>query len=78
MLSINTGAAGMSSLPDNLSAKQGFVVLNRDFSAGAVTPADIVVDGPVGTPKIDAAIASLTEDACSRQTLRHSDHRIAP
>ena len=51
----------MSSLPDNLGAKQGFVVLNRDFSAGAVTPADIVVDGPVETPKIDTAIASLTE-----------------
>jgi len=60
-LSLNTGAAGVSSLPDNLSAKQGFVVLNRDFSAGAVTPADIVVDGPVGTPTIDAAIASLTK-----------------
>ena len=61
VFSINTGAAGVSSLPDSLSAKQGFVVLNRDFSAGAVTPADIVVDGPVGTPKIDAAIASLTD-----------------
>ena len=60
-LSLNTGAAGISSLPDNLSAKQGFVALNRDFSAGAVTPADIVVDGPVGTPTIDAAIASLTK-----------------
>jgi RND superfamily putative drug exporter len=59
-LSLNTGAAGISSLPDNLSAKQGFVVLNRDFSAGAVTPADIVVDGPVGTPAIDDAVASLT------------------
>ena len=67
-LSLHTGAAGISSLPDNLSAKQGFVALNRDFSAGAVTPADIVVDGPVGTPTIDAAIASLTEDACSRLT----------
>jgi RND superfamily putative drug exporter len=61
VLSINTGAAGISSLPDSLSAKQGFVALNRDFSAGAVTPADVVVDGAVGTPKIDAAIASLTE-----------------
>jgi RND superfamily putative drug exporter len=62
VLSINTGAAGISSLPDSLGAKQGFVVLNRNFSAGAVTPADIVVDGPVGTAKIDAAITSLTGD----------------
>jgi RND superfamily putative drug exporter len=61
VLSINTGAAGVSSLPDSLSAKQGFVVLNRDFSAGAVTPADIVVDGAAGTSKVDAAIASLTK-----------------
>jgi len=64
-LSMNTGAAGISSLPDNLSAKQGFVALNRGFSAGAVTPADIVVDGAVGTPTVDEAIASLTKTLAS-------------
>jgi RND superfamily putative drug exporter len=83
VLSINTGAAGISSLPDSLGAKQGFVVLNRDFSAGAVTPADIVVDGPVGTPGIDAAIASLTKALAADKRFgtpaieSHPDHELA-
>jgi putative drug exporter of the RND superfamily len=82
-LSLNTGAAGISSLPDNLSAKQGFVALNRDFSAGAVTPADIVVDGPVGTPTIDAAIASLTKSLAADERFgaptveSHPEHDLA-
>ncbi len=58
-LSINTGAAGVSSLPDSLQAKQGFVVLDRDFSAGQVTPADIVIDGPVGTAPVTSAVDAL-------------------
>jgi putative drug exporter of the RND superfamily len=82
-LSLNTGAAGISSLPDNLSAKQGFVALNRDFSAGAVTPADIVVDGPVGTPTIDAAITSLTKTMAADKRFgtpvieSHTDQHLA-
>jgi|1186.fasta_scaffold00905_3 RND superfamily putative drug exporter len=82
-LSLNTGAAGISSLPDNLSAKQGFIVLNREFSAGAVTPADIVVDGPVGTPAVDGAIASLTKTLAADkrfgtpQIASHPQQRLA-
>jgi RND superfamily putative drug exporter len=48
-LNINTGAAGLATLPDNSDAKQGYVALNRDFTVGAVTPATIVVDGDVAT-----------------------------
>ncbi|MDX6532340.1 MAG: putative drug exporter of the superfamily, partial [Gaiellales bacterium] len=83
VLSINTGAAGVSSLPDSLSAKQGFVVLDRDFSAGAVTPADIVVDGAVGTAKVDDAIASLTGGLASDERFgaptveSHPDQQLA-
>jgi len=82
-LSLKTGAAGISSLPDNLSAKQGFIVLDRDFSAGAVTPADIVVDGAVGTPTIDAAIGSLTKTLAADKRFgtpairSYPDHELA-
>ena len=36
-LNINTGAAGLSTLPDSTLAKQGYVVLDRDFTVGEVT-----------------------------------------
>jgi putative drug exporter of the RND superfamily len=57
--SIHTGSSGVSSLPSSARAKQGFLVLNRDFSAGQVTPAVIVVDGAVTTPGARAAYARL-------------------
>jgi RND superfamily putative drug exporter len=47
--SIHTGSSGVSSLPDSARAKQGFLMLNRDFTAGDVTPAVIVIDGAIAT-----------------------------
>ena len=58
-LNINTGAAGLSTLPDSALAKQGYVVLNRDFTVGEVTPATIVVDGDVATPAAAQAFREL-------------------
>ena len=40
--SINTGSAGVSTLPDSFQSKQGFQILERDFQGGQVTPAEIV------------------------------------
>jgi putative drug exporter of the RND superfamily len=57
--SIQTGSAGLSTLPDSTHAKQGYVVLNRDFSVGDVTPATIVVDGDVTSAGARAAFAKL-------------------
>jgi putative drug exporter of the RND superfamily len=56
---IHTGSSGVSSLPDAARAKQGFLVLNRDFSAGDVTPAVIVIDGATATPGARQAYLEL-------------------
>jgi RND superfamily putative drug exporter len=58
--SINTGAAGLATLPDSTLSKQGYVALNRDFSVGEVTPATIVVDGDVATPAAAQAFHALS------------------
>jgi RND superfamily putative drug exporter len=58
-LNINTGAAGLSTLPDSSLSKQGYVVLNRDFTVGEVTPATIVVDGDIATPEGRKAAVKL-------------------
>jgi RND superfamily putative drug exporter len=57
--SINTGFSGISTLPDSLQAKQAFMVLDRDFSGGLISPAQIVIDGDVNSPDVQAAIDRL-------------------
>ena len=56
---IHTGSSGVSSLPNGARAKQGFLLLNAQFSAGDVTPTTVVVDGRVGTPAARAAFVKL-------------------
>ena len=57
---IKTGASGVESFPDGIESKEGFQILDREFSAGEVSPAEIVIDGDIGSPKVQAAIARLT------------------
>ena len=70
-INIQTGSAGLSSLPDGSRAKQGFLLLNRDFTVGDVTPTTIVVDGAVATPAARDAYRRL-------QTELSRDHRFGP
>ena len=56
---INTGAAGVSSFPDGIESKEGFLILDEKFSAGEVTPAEIVIDGDIDSPAVQDAIQRL-------------------
>lgn len=56
---INTGFSGVSTLPDSLPAKQAFLTLDREFSAGLVSPAQVVIDGQVNSPEVQQAVQRL-------------------
>ena len=58
-LAMKTGVSGVTSLPDSFQSKQGFAVLNSQFSAGRVSPVQIVVNGNATTPAVEASIARL-------------------
>ena len=58
---INTGFAGVSTLPDDLESKQAFLVLDEKFSFGEVTPAEIVIQGDIASPAVQASIERLRE-----------------
>jgi RND superfamily putative drug exporter len=62
---IETGFSGVSTLPDDVEAKQAFLILQEEFSGGLGEPVEIVVDGPI-TPAIsrglDDLIAALAAD----------------
>jgi RND superfamily putative drug exporter len=57
--SIHTGTAGVSTLPDDLEAKQAFTLLEENFAGGLTEPAQIVIDGDIASSEIQAAISEL-------------------
>ena len=60
-LDLHTGAAGVTSLPSTLQSRQGFEMLQRDFSVGAIAPARIAVLGNPDSSANRAEIASITK-----------------
>jgi RND superfamily putative drug exporter len=62
---IETGFSGVSTLPDDVEAKQAFLILQEEFSGGLGEPIEIVIDGPI-TPAVsgglDDLIATLATD----------------
>jgi len=52
--SINTGLAGVSTLPDDIESAQAFAILEEEFAGGLTSPVEVVVQG-------EEAIASATE-----------------
>jgi RND superfamily putative drug exporter len=60
-LDLNTGTAGVSTLPDGAAAKQGFTVLQQRFPAASSDPVEIVVAGDVDSRAVEAGIERLED-----------------
>ncbi|MCL1601607.1 MAG: MMPL family transporter [Actinomycetia bacterium] len=57
---INTGFAGVSTLPDEVESKQAFEVLESEFSGGLASPIEVVIQGgdiPSAVSVIEASVA---------------------
>jgi putative drug exporter of the RND superfamily len=61
VLGLNIGAAGISTLPDSLTSKQGYLTLQESFPGAGADPAEIVVSGNVDSPPVQGAIDRLEE-----------------
>ena len=61
-LDMKTGVSGVSSFPNSFQSKQGFAVLEKQFTSGTVNPVQIVVDGNVTAPAVKAAMTGLTQE----------------
>ena len=67
LVTINLGLAGVSTLPEDTESRRAFETLDNDFSAGLISPAEIVVDAEdVGSQPVQRGIedllAALDED----------------
>jgi RND superfamily putative drug exporter len=61
-LDMKTGVSGVNTFPDSFDSKQGFAVLERQFSAGGVNPVQIVVDGEAASTTVRTAMKRLTTE----------------
>jgi RND superfamily putative drug exporter len=57
---IHRGQAGIETLPAS-DVKTAYEILGRDFSVGLADPVEIVVDGEINDPAIQASIAALQQ-----------------
>jgi putative drug exporter of the RND superfamily len=66
VLDLERGFAGISTLPDRFPSKQGLVALEASFPGATTEPAQVVVNGEVRTPQVQAAIQRLRRDLDGR------------
>ena len=64
-LDIRTGLNDVNTFPEGAQTKEAFLLLKEEFSvgtvspAGVLSPAEIVIDGDIGDPRVEAAIGRL-------------------
>lgn len=69
-LDINTGFAGVESMPDDSVARQGFEILNNEFAAGRLAPVRFAIEGDQAA--VQDSIATL-RTALTAETLPTGD-----
>ena len=58
-LDINTGFSGVTTLSDETMSKRAFNALSADFSGGLDSPLEVVIDGDIDAPQVEAGIAEM-------------------
>jgi RND superfamily putative drug exporter len=66
VVSLDTGTAGISTLPERFESRQGFELLNREFPGQTTDPVLIAVDGDADSPEVRAAVGRLVEQLDAR------------
>jgi uncharacterized membrane protein YdfJ with MMPL/SSD domain len=65
VLALQSGEAGVSTLPDRLEAKRGYLALNAEFPGETTEPVEIVIDDEAASPAVQAGIERLRERLAS-------------
>ena len=78
VLAIDTGASGLSTLPDRFPSKQGFDALNRDFPGAGVDPARIVIEGDASSAPVRSAIKRLETSLAGQEAFGPPTREASP
>ena len=63
VFSIDTGLAGVSTMPEDIESAQAFEVLEREFSGGLASPVEVAIEGDDVEETISNLEAALASDA---------------
>jgi RND superfamily putative drug exporter len=63
VFSIDTGLAGVSTMPDDIESAQAFEVLEQEFSGGLASPVEVAIEGDDVEETISNLEAALASDA---------------
>src|SRR5829696_8366655 len=69
VIALRSGEAGVSTLPDHLPAKQGYLALNAEFPGETTEPVEVVIDGDADSPAVQRGIERLTKRMASDDLL---------
>jgi len=78
ILYMDIGTAGISTLPDRLESKQGFIALQQDFSEGLIDPIVIVIDGAINENGVQEGIDNLEAILAEDEAFSEVSHEISP
>ena len=70
---INTGWSGISTFPDGYQSKDGYLVLQEEFSFGLVSRAAIVIDGQMSSQPVRDAVGKLQASIASNPAFGPSE-----
>ena len=77
-LSLETGTAGISTLPERFESRQGFELLNREFPGQTTDPVLIAVDGDAESADVQAAVERLTAAIGEREIFGEPQEETSP
>tara|TARA_B110000438_G_scaffold74757_1_gene74857 strand:+ start:1719 stop:4025 length:2307 start_codon:yes stop_codon:yes gene_type:complete len=77
-LELEKGTSGISVLPDEIPAKQGFQTLDEKFGFGSDAPALVVIEGDVGSDAFATALTTLEQSITDDDGLQAPQVRIEP
>ena len=78
VLSLESGTAGISTLPDRFESKQGFLLLNREFPGQTTDPVRIVVEGDSASPEVRASVETLQAELGEREIFGEPTTETSP
>jgi RND superfamily putative drug exporter len=70
LTTIKLGDTGIEALPKETSTYQTFKALERDFSGGRIQPLQVVIDGNLGDPSVQAAIQRFETSIAQRSDVQ--------
>jgi uncharacterized membrane protein YdfJ with MMPL/SSD domain len=73
LLDLRSGEAGVSTLPDRLAAKQGYLALNAAFPGESTEPAEVVIDGDADSPAVQTGIERLRRRLAGDPRFDHAE-----